>query len=198
VPAKSRGRKASAEDQRALNRSKAVSHDVRAKLLMILCEETASPVQMAKRLDIPTWKADYHVGVLVRLGCAELVDTKPRRGATEHFYRATDEHLVEGADWNELHKAAQDNFLGEVGEVIFEDLKRSREAGLIGSDEKAILTRTPEVLDEQGLEMALKEMEGWRARFKEIAAESASRIAEKGEAGRRYSSIFGLFELPSR
>ena len=32
----------------------------------------------------------YHVRVLKKLGCIELVETLPRRGAVEHVYRAAD------------------------------------------------------------------------------------------------------------
>jgi predicted transcriptional regulator len=37
----------------------------------------------------------YHVRVLKKLGCIELVGTQPRRGAVEHVYRAAD-WLLEG------------------------------------------------------------------------------------------------------
>jgi hypothetical protein len=39
----------------------------------------------ARRLD-----RAYHVRVLKKLGCIELVGMQPRRGAVEHVYRAAD------------------------------------------------------------------------------------------------------------
>ncbi len=37
----------------------------------------------------------YHIRVLRQLGFIELVETRQRRGALEHFYRATDSNSGE-------------------------------------------------------------------------------------------------------
>src|ERR1700761_9561038 len=69
--------------------AKAFAHPLRGQILIILNERVASPNLLAQELDQSLNLVAYHVRVLEKYDCIELVDTKQRRGATEHFYRAT-------------------------------------------------------------------------------------------------------------
>lgn len=68
--------------------AKAVAHPLRARILAGLAGEARSPNELAAEFDEPLGNVSYHVVVLRDLGMVELVDTAPRRGAVEHFYRA--------------------------------------------------------------------------------------------------------------
>jgi DNA-binding transcriptional ArsR family regulator len=70
--------------------AKALSNDVRARALDLLVEGMRSPKTLADELGLDVRGVAYHVRVLKELGCIELVDTQPRRGAIEHIYRAAD------------------------------------------------------------------------------------------------------------
>lgn len=70
--------------------AKALSNDVRARALGLLVEEAKSPKLIAEELGLDLRGVAYHVRVLKKLGCIELVETLPRRGAVEHVYRAAD------------------------------------------------------------------------------------------------------------
>lgn len=70
--------------------AKALSNDVRAHALRLLAEEAKSPKQISVELKLDLRSVAYHVRVLKKLGCIELVETLPRRGAVEHVYRAAD------------------------------------------------------------------------------------------------------------
>ncbi|MDX6609908.1 MAG: hypothetical protein QOF85_1833 [Solirubrobacterales bacterium] len=70
--------------------AKALSNEVRAQALGLLVEGTKSPKVIADRLGLDVRGVAYHVRVLKKLGCVELVGTQPRRGAVEHIYRAAD------------------------------------------------------------------------------------------------------------
>jgi predicted transcriptional regulator len=76
--------------------AKALSHSVRAQALALIAEGAASPKQIAERLDTDLRGVAYHVRVLLRLGCIELVETQQRRGAVEHIYEATERALEKG------------------------------------------------------------------------------------------------------
>src|SRR5258705_7954464 len=76
--------------------AKALSHSLRAQALALIAEGPASPKQIAERLDADLRSVAYHVRVLVRLGCVELVETQKRRGAVEHIYKATEQALEKG------------------------------------------------------------------------------------------------------
>jgi DNA-binding transcriptional ArsR family regulator len=77
------------------NRIKAMSHPLRAAVLRILSERTASPAEMARELGEELSNVSYHAKQLVAFDCAELVDVRVVRGALEHFYRATELPLVD-------------------------------------------------------------------------------------------------------
>lgn len=87
---------------------KALSHPLRARLLDLLDQRTASPSQLADELGEPLPNVSYHVRRLLDLGCIELAGTEPRRGATEHYYRATETSLsrmaltLDEQGWEEL------------------------------------------------------------------------------------------------
>jgi DNA-binding transcriptional ArsR family regulator len=81
------------------NRIKAVSHPLRAAVLRILSERTASPAEMARELGEELSNVSYHAKQLVAFECAELVDIQVVRGALEHFYRATELPLVDIEEW---------------------------------------------------------------------------------------------------
>lgn len=68
---------------------RAIAHPLRHQLLFMLNERVASPKELASELDEPIGRVSHHIRTLATLGAIELVDTKPRRGAVEHFYRAT-------------------------------------------------------------------------------------------------------------
>jgi DNA-binding transcriptional ArsR family regulator len=70
--------------------AKALSNDVRARALELLAGEATSPKLIAAELGVDLRRVAYHVRVLKKLGCIELVETLPRRGAVEHVYRAAD------------------------------------------------------------------------------------------------------------
>lgn len=74
-------------DQRLL---RALAHPLRAKALPLFAEGAVSPIQVARQLDVDVSHIAYHIRVLRKLGFIELVATRQRRGALEHFYRATD------------------------------------------------------------------------------------------------------------
>src|SRR3954469_23085071 len=98
----------------ASNRIKAMNHPLRAELLRMLTERTASPAEMARQMDEDLSNVSYHTKQLVELECAELVSTRPVRGALEHFYRATERHLLYMDEWEELDSMMAENILSEI------------------------------------------------------------------------------------
>lgn len=180
------------------NRIKAMSHPLRAAILRILVDRTASPAEMARELEEELSNVSYHTKQLVEFECAELVSTRPVRGALEHFYRATERHLIDTEEWEELDPVVAEDLVCEFMQKILDDFVVSRRAGIIGSDRNFHLTRTLMVLDEQGMQEALEAHERARLEIAEIQARSAARIAESGEQGTGVSTSQGCFALPER
>jgi len=180
------------------SRIKAMSHPLRASILRHLTERTASPAEMARELDEELSNVSYHTKQLVEFECAELVSTRPVRGALEHFYRATERHLIDTEEWDELDPLVAEDILCEIVQKSVDDFVTSRRAGVIGADKNFHLTRTLLVLDQEGMNEALEAQERARLEVQEIAARSAARMVDSGEKGINVSSSQGLFKMPER
>lgn len=180
----------------AENRIKAMSHPLRAAILRILGERMASPAEMARELDEELSNVSYHTKQLVEFECAELVHTRPVRGALEHFYRATERHLIHTEDWDGLDPVVAEDIVCEVQQKMLDDFVASVRAGLIGTDKNFHLSRSPLLLDAEGLQEALAVHERTRLQLEEIAARSATRLVESGEQGINVTSSQGCFKMP--
>lgn len=178
------------------NRIKAMSHPLRAAILRIIADRTASPAEMSRELDEELSNVSYHTKQLVEFECAELVSTRPVRGALEHFYRATERHLVDTEEWEELEPVIAEDLVCEFMQKILDDFVVSAKAKLIGGDKDFHLTRTPLVLDRKGLQEALEAHERARLEILEIETRSAERMIDSGEAGTSVSTVQGLFKMP--
>jgi DNA-binding transcriptional ArsR family regulator len=118
------------------NRIRAISHPLRAAILRILAERTASPAEMARELGEELSNVSYHAKQLVRLECAELVAMGYARGAVEHFYRAAERHLFDSEDSLLLDEQGMEEVLAthhrarlEILEIELRSAARLVEAG---------------------------------------------------------------------
>jgi DNA-binding transcriptional ArsR family regulator len=180
------------------NRIKAMSHPLRASILRILAARTASPAEMARELDEELSNVSYHTKQLVEFECAELVSTRPVRGALEHFYRGTERHLIDTEEWEELDPVIAEDLVCEFMQQILDDFVASARAKLVGGDKDFHLTRTPLLLDQEGLQEVLEAHERLRLEILEIETRSGARMVESGEEGINISSSQGCFKMPSR
>jgi DNA-binding transcriptional ArsR family regulator len=178
------------------NRIKAMNHPLRAQVLRILVERTASPAEISRELNEELSNVSYHTKQLVGFECAELVSTRPVRGALEHFYRATERHLIDTEEWEELDPVIAEDLVCEFMQKILDDFVVSARAKLIGGDKDFHLTRTPLVFDQEGLQEALEAHERLRLEVLEIEARSAERMVSSGEEGTRVSSSQACFKVP--
>ena len=78
---------------------KALSHPLRVRILALLDEGTASPVELAGWLGARLGTVAYHVRALERLGLIELMRETRVRGAVAHHYRAKERPSVSDEAW---------------------------------------------------------------------------------------------------
>src|SRR3954447_24782002 len=76
-----------------------MSHPLRVRILAMLDERTASPVELAGWLGSSLGTVAYHVRTLERLGLVELVHETRVRGAVEHHYRSCGRPHVTDEAW---------------------------------------------------------------------------------------------------
>lgn len=180
-----------------LDLHKALSHRLRAEILTFLTERTkASPVEMSRELLAPVGDISHHVKQLVKYGCAEEVETRPRRGAVEHFYRAVLRPLVELEEMEEMPQPARRVFNGHTAQKILDDLREGFEHGTIERRADFHFTRVPMSLDEEGWQEMYVAHQRTLEETYEIQARSAERLEKSGEEPIRSTSVQLHFELP--
>jgi DNA-binding transcriptional ArsR family regulator len=180
------------------NRFTAMSHPLRAEIFRILNDRTASPAELARELGEEIPLVNHHVKRLVKLDCAVLVAEKKVEGAgvLEHFYRATERHLVDTDEWDELHPVIAEGLVVEFMQRILDDFSASARAKMIGADQNFCLTRTPVIVDAAGRQAILDIHERARLEILKEQSRSAERMLTSGESGAQYSSSQGFFEVP--
>ena len=173
---------ASAVDSRL---AKALAHPLRVQLLAALNQKVASPNELAKQLDEPLTNVSYHVRMLHDLGCIELVDTVPRRGALEHYYRAIVRPFFGERDWKRLPKNARGSISDAVLQLVWDDAAEAIKTGLFDERDDRHLSRTVLALDEDGWDELHELLAETLERALKIQVESASR-ASKDDDGKTF------------
>ncbi len=163
--------------------AKAFAHPLRVQILIILNERVASPNLLAQQLDQSLNLVAYHVRVLEKYDCIELVDTKQRRGATEHFYRATRRQFLSDSEWSKMPESLRPGLAGAVLKTVFEDLEAAVRTGSLDEIDDVHLSRTPMVVDKRGWKEIGELLGETLDRVLEIQAESSERISGSGEGG---------------
>ena len=108
---------------------KALAHPLRIRILAMLADHSASPVQLSGKLDATLGTVAYHVRTLHSLGLVELVDTRQRRGATEHYYRAREHPRFPDDAWSDLAPVAKQRMLSAMLQQIGQYVTGSAAAG---------------------------------------------------------------------
>jgi hypothetical protein len=163
--------------------AKAFAHPLRVQILIILNERVASPNLLAQELDQSLNLVAYHVRVLEKYDCIELVDTKQRRGATEHFYRATRRQFLSDAEWARMPQSLRPGLSGAMLKSMFDDIEEAVKSGTFDEKEDRHLTRTPMVVDKEGWGQVNSLLLETYDKVMEIQSESQARLAKSGEQG---------------
>jgi DNA-binding transcriptional ArsR family regulator len=159
--------------------AKALAHPLRVRILTSLHKGISSPNQLAQELGEPLGNVSYHVKTLLEFDCVELVKTEPRRGAVEHFYRATERAFFNAADWAKIPASARKGISGVILESIGKDSTEALIAGTIDARIDSHVSHTPLIIDEQGWTELTSLLETTLNRAIEIQEEAASRLAEE-------------------
>jgi len=158
---------------------KAIGHPLRWQMLEALNEGEASPAQLARRFGEPVNLVAYHMGILAKAGGVEMVRTEPRRGSTEHYYRATMRPYFADREWARLPTETRRKVLAVETKRIVNDI-RAAAAGTGLDHPKAHVSWSPLELDREGYDEVATLLGGVLEQLHEIQARAAVRQAEKG------------------
>jgi DNA-binding transcriptional ArsR family regulator len=174
---------------------KAMSHPLRVRILALLDERPASPVELAGWLGATLGTTAYHVRTLERLGLIELVAESRVRGAVEHHYRARERPSVSDEAWAAAPAIAKQAAVAASLETIDAYAQAASEAGGF-DDDGAHLTRAALRLDARGFEDvsdACLQILAQLDRIEEAAAERLKLDPHSGET-KDVALVMMLFE----
>jgi DNA-binding transcriptional ArsR family regulator len=156
---------------------KALAHPLRIRILAMLADRSASPVQLSTQLDATLGTVAYHVRTLHSLGLVELVDTRQRRGATEHYYRAREHPRFPDDAWAGLAPVAKQRMLSAMLQQIGQFVTASAAAG--GFDRaEAHMTRRSLQLDDRAFAELAAATRRWLEEAEAIGAAAAERLGK--------------------
>ncbi|HEX5984177.1 MAG TPA: helix-turn-helix domain-containing protein [Solirubrobacterales bacterium] len=156
--------------------ARALAHPLRVEILRVLGEQAGSPVQLAALLEEPLGNVSYHTKVLVDNDCIELVETRPARGAVQHFYRAKPHATFGTRRWRKVPRSLQ---AGIAGSALNEFTTRAIDAlqgGTFQDRKGSTITWLPLTVDERGWREIEDILEGLEGRFQAVGERSAARL----------------------
>lgn len=206
LPAKSKttkGRKKGkgrTKSNRGVNQDlvKSLAHELRAEILAILNERMASPNELAKELDEGLSQVSYHVKVLKDYGVIRLVKTEPRRGAVEHYYRATSRAYLTDRDWHELPRSVREAMSADLFQMILDDVVASLEGEVFDERDNRHMSWTPMLVDQQGWEEINTLLDATLKQVLKLQAASVKRLSKSKEDGINMSVSMLGYEVPEK
>lgn len=175
-------------DQRLVH---ALAHPLRVRILEILSDQVASPNLLAGQLETGLTDVAYHTRALERYGCLELVDTAQRRGATEHFYKATPGAFVGGPHWRKVPRAVLGGVSAATLQTFLDKAAAALEAGTLDSRDDTVFRWMPLLIDQEGWDEVVEIMEEATNRVLAAHLRSQDRLSENGGGG-AVSTVVGM------
>lgn len=164
-------------DQRVI---KALAHPLRVEILAILNDRMASPNELSKELEEGLSQVSYHVKCLKDFEMIEMVKTEPRRGAVEHYYRASEKVFIPSWVLKLAPPSAQRSIWGDVLADIEQDIGTSLETGTFDKRLDLVVGRDVRILDGKAREDTEELAAEFYERYESIEGEAVNRRA-KGE-----------------
>jgi DNA-binding transcriptional ArsR family regulator len=158
---------------------KAMSHPLRVRILAILMERKASPVELAQVLEGTLGTVSYHVRTLHQLGLIELVAETRVRGAVEHHYRAKSRPVITDEAWEKAPPIAKQAAVGSSLQMIDDYARASAAAGGFDHGDAALI-RISMKLDAKGWQQLAKACKRLYEQAQRIEADARERL--DGEA----------------
>jgi DNA-binding transcriptional ArsR family regulator len=162
---------------------KALSHPLREHVLASLSERIASPSEIGREIGLEVPAFYHHVEVLEELGCIERVESRQRRGAQEHFFRAKAATVLNDRAWQHLPASVRADLAVSYCQSILDDLVRALQHGAFSRSDQSHVSWLPGVFDMRGWEESMALMDEMLMRLMEVQSRAVERIAVTGEPG---------------
>jgi DNA-binding transcriptional ArsR family regulator len=175
-------------DQRLV---RALAHPLRVQILEVLSDRVASPHRLSMELDVGLSDVAYHTRALDGYGCLELIETAQRRGATEHFYKATPDSFLGDRNWRRVPRSLLGGVSGATLQTFLDKAIEALEAGTLDGREDTIFRWMPLFLDQTGWKEVVAIMEEATNLVLAAHLRSQDRLSSEGAEG-AISTVIGL------
>jgi DNA-binding transcriptional ArsR family regulator len=158
---------------------RALNHPLRVAMLRLLSEQVASPNMMSKILHEPLGNVSYHAKVLLECDCIEEVRQRPRRGATEHFYRAKPSSSPGSLSWQRVPAALKQDLAAMSLDSFTARVVSALKKGAFQKTNESTFSWQSITVDEQGRHEVRELLQEVVAGFKVVADKSRRRLGEE-------------------
>jgi predicted transcriptional regulator len=160
-----------------------MAHPTRVRILMAMNSprRRLSPKLFAKETGLKVQHAAYHFGELEDAGCIALVETRQRRGATEHIYEPLRTALAWTAEWKNLSPAVKQSVLRSVMRGAVEALGSAIEGGTFEARDDSHMSWNTIEVDERGWAKMARIFDRALGELLKVEGECRERIAAGGE-----------------
>lgn len=156
----------------------ALAHPLRVRILDQLKEGPSSPNRLSARMGEKLGNVSYHMNVLLKCDCIELVKTIPKRGAVEHIYQLKTQAAMGSPTWKAVPPSLRARYAGTALADFTNRAIEALDAGTVESREGSGVTCFHLNVDEQGWKELRKVLGNVEKRFQAVADKSAKRMDE--------------------
>ncbi len=180
--------------------AKVFAEPLRIRILAVLNAREMSPKQFHEEFGGGSLsRVSRHFDLLVEYGWLHLTRTKTggkRRGAVEHFYRATGPAVFDERIWPDLPRSMKEMVSARIFEELGERVRAAMERETIDARDDRHFTWTPLRLDQQGWENTITRFDDLFRWIFEEQERADARLAETGEAPIPMTVALAAFESP--
>jgi DNA-binding transcriptional ArsR family regulator len=173
----------------------ALGHPLRAWCLAKLNETSASGADLARLSGEPRNTVNYHLRVLEKNKCIELIEEKPVRGSTAKVFAATIRVMVDHEDWERLSLKTRTGISIKAFGETHERVQQARDAKTIDRRLDRIIANYKPRLDEQGWAETVEILRQAHDRFEDLEGESNTRTPDPSRRSQFTFSLLG-YESP--
>ncbi len=180
--------------------AKVFAEPLRIRIVAELNSREMSPNQFHKEFgggSLP--RVCRHFDLLSEYGWLHMTRTASggrRRGAVEHFYRASGPAVFDGSIWPDLPKSMKEMVSTRIFEEFGERVKKAMEAGTIDARDDRHFSWTPVRLDQLGWENTISRVDALFGFVFEEQERASARMAESGEEPIPMTVALAAFESP--
>jgi DNA-binding transcriptional ArsR family regulator len=174
---------------------KALANPVRARVLIVLSDRSASAAEIAEIIGQPIGKVRYHLRSLAQSGMIGWEEAEDRRGVREYFWAVRTQQVVEDEQYPEMTVEQIRRLNSFVLRLMFKDASAAlREDAVATRTDHALVRFRPQV-DERGWNELVKVYRSAIAGIEAVSERASRRLAEAGEDPIHASASMLLFEL---